>query len=122
MRLALAVHQTKRSLRRTLQRIQFSPHTRNRPARLLPEKTPKIVCLPVFFGWTVPAQLGLATVFWTVARRKKAQGKSAPILTALSSVFAAGGTSEILFAPSVLLDLPVRNLMSIAVKQLQMLP
>ena len=45
------------------------------------------------------AQLGLATVFWTVARRKKAQGKSAPILTALSTVLAAGGTSEILLAP-----------------------
>ena len=38
-------------------------------------------------------------MFWTVARRKKAQGKSAPILTALSTVLAAGGTSEILLAP-----------------------
>ena len=38
-------------------------------------------------------------MFWTVARRKKAQGKNAPILTALSTVLAAGGTSEILLAP-----------------------
>ena len=62
-------------------------------------KDPKNRLLTRVFRVDGTAQLGLATVFWTVARRKKAQGKSAPILTALSTVLAAGGTSEILLAP-----------------------